>query len=283
MNPQNPPLITITLALSFLAALTPLHAAPPTDDKWRFIPSLSDEFNGFKLNTRKWHDHNPDWMGRQPALFRRENVAVADGKLQLTTRYENIAERPEGYHSFTVAAVKSKELIRYGYFEVRAKAAKTRTSSSFWMYHETPEAWTEIDAFEIGGAVPEFLETFHMDAHVFHTPTIKRSKNNRIVHSAEWKAPVRLADDYYVYGLEWNEKEIVWYFEGKPIRRLPNKHWYYPLKLVFDCETIINWFGTPKKENLPAVYNIDYLRVWKRESEFAAPYNNTNIPSTTPP
>ena len=40
-----------------------------------------------------------------------------------------------------------------------------------------------------------------------------------------------------------------------------------PLNLNFDSETMPEWFGLPKKEELPAVFQIDYLRAWKKAAE----------------
>ena len=96
-------------------------ADPPQHATWVPIPELTDEFDGNRLDSKKWHDHNPQWTGRKPGFFSKSNVAVRDGKLHLTARAEDLPNLPEGYHTFTTAAVKSKTLVKYGYFEIKCR------------------------------------------------------------------------------------------------------------------------------------------------------------------
>jgi beta-glucanase (GH16 family) len=131
-------------------------------------------------------------------------------------RKQEVAEMPKdkGYHSYTSAAVQRKTTIKYGYFEVKAKPMKSGGSSSFWFYDSTLEWWTEIDAFEIGGGAAGFEKKYNMNVHVFRTPTEKKHWS---MHG-EWMAPSNLADDYHVYGLEWDRDRIKWYFDGVLVR-----------------------------------------------------------------
>ena len=36
-----------------------------------------------------------------------------------------------------------------------------------------------------------------------------------------WVAPWRLADDYHVYGLDWNKDELVYYVDGVAVWKVP--------------------------------------------------------------
>ena len=278
-------MLLMTLALSVLAQVPdrsawvdyrpnlPKDAVRRANDRWplsdqqnagRWIPyrALWDEFRGIKLDSKKWWDHNPSWKGRQPAAFLPSNVAVRDGKLHLTMRCDEPPEELKklGYHTFTSAAVQSKERVLYGYFEVCAKAMRSHGSSAFWFYYSEPEQWTEIDVFEIGGGAPGFEHKLFMTVHVFHTPAEKQHWQIGGVYDA----PFRLADDYHVYGLEWDEKEIKLYLDGVLLRRGPNTHWHQPLTMNFDTETMPDWFGLPRPEDLPSTYSIEYVRAWKK-------------------
>ncbi|MDP8246469.1 MAG: family 16 glycosylhydrolase [Candidatus Hinthialibacter antarcticus] len=235
-------------------------AAPPETSQWVAIEELTDEFDGSVINADKWHDYNPQWKGRQPGLFSKKNVAVSNGELLLTARAEALPDLPEGYHTFTTAAVKSKAIVKYGYFEIRCKPMDSRASSAFWFYESTPEIWTEIDVFEIGGKAPKHENSYHMNAHVFHTPTIKE----HISHAGIWKSPYRLADEYHIYALEWDEESLKWYVDGKIVRTFKNDHWHQPLRMNFDSETMPEWFGLPDAENLPSTFHIDYVRSWRK-------------------
>ncbi len=234
---------------------------PQNSGDWRPFEPLSDEFDGDELDAEKWWPNNPRWKGRQPGYFHPDNVTVDDGKLHLTMRRQEppTAMKEEGYHTYTCAAVQSKITVRYGYFEVKARPMKSAGSSSFWFYHNTPQWWTEIDVFEIGGRAPGFEQKLNMNLHVFHTPEQRRHWSRPGV----WRSPSDLADDYHVYGLQWDEKTIRFYFDGRPVREAPNTHWHQPLTLNFDSETMPNWFGLPKDEDLPSTYSIEYVRAWK--------------------
>ena len=37
------------------------------------------------------------------------------------------------------------------------------------------------------------------------------------------------------------------------------------LYLTFDSETMPEWFGMPKDEDLPSTFSIEYVRAWKRK------------------
>ena len=230
--------------------------------KWVPYEPMTDEFAGETLDEQKWWPRNPRWLGRQPAYFWPGNVTVADGKLDLTMRKQEVPEMPKekGYHTYTSAAVQSTTRVLYGYFEIRARPMKSHGSSSFWFYHSEPERWTEIDVFEIGGGAPGFERKVNMNVHVFRTPT---EKTHWSMHG-HWVAPSDLADGYHVYGLQWDQDRLRWYFDGVLIRWVENTHWHQPLTLNFDSETMPKWFGLPNDSDLPSTYSIDYVRTWKK-------------------
>jgi beta-glucanase (GH16 family) len=256
---------SFTLLLMCACFASTVRAEPPSGTEWQPIPELTDEFEGDALDANKWHDHNPGWKGRKPGLFLKRNVTVKDGKLRLTARAEDVEDAPDGYHSFTTAAVKSKALVRYGYFEIKCRPMDSIASSAFWFYYNTPQEWTEIDVFEIGGAAPEHEHVYHMNAHVFHSPTYQGTVKKHLSFPGKWPAPYRLADEEHVYALQWDENMLRWYVDGHVVRELDNTHWHQPLHLNFDSETMPNWFGLPKKENLPATFSIEYVRSWKKK------------------
>jgi hypothetical protein len=231
---------------------------------WKKYEIMSDEFEGNQLDPNKWYPRNPGWLGRQPAYFYPGNVTVSDGKLHLTMRKQEVPEmsQDKGYHTYTSAAVKSKTTVRYGYFEVKCRPMKSAGSSSFWFYNSTPEIWTEIDVFEIGGKAPGFEKKYNMNVHVFRTPT----ENKHWSKGDVWIAPTNLADDYHTYGLEWDEEKIRWYFDGMLVRWVENTHWHQRLTLNFDSETMPDWFGLPKDSDLPSTYSIEYVRAWKKDT-----------------
>ena len=231
---------------------------------WMKYEPMSDEFEHGFLDTDKWVRNMHWWKGRQPALFKAENVTVENGQLLLRMRKEPVPEEfgKLGYHDYTSAAVYSRDRTCYGYFEVKARPMNSCGSSSFWFQQDATPGWlTEIDVFEIGGKAPGHENKYHMNLHVFRTPTEKRHWSI----GGDWEAPWRLADDFHIYGLEWDEENIKYYVDGVLVRRVRNTHWHQPLYLIFDSETMPDWFGMPDDRDLPSTFHIEYVRAWKRQ------------------
>ena len=231
------------------------------DDRWEVYEPLTDEFEAPDLDSNKWLPTHMRWKGRQPALFWEENVKLEDGKLHLTMRKEEAPDMPKGYHDYTSACVHAKETVKYGYFEVKARPMASAGSSSFWFRNSTQDWVTEIDVYEIGARSPGFERKLNMNLHVVRTPTEKKHWSC----GGKWIAPWDLGDNYHVYALDWNEKRIKYYVDGVVVRSVPNTHWHQPLYMIFDSETMPDWFGMPEDEDLPSTYKVEYVRAWKRK------------------
>ena len=241
--------------------------------KWIAYVPVTDEFEENALDRKKWIPGPRGWKGRQPSWFSPKNVGVQDGHLELTMKKEEPPEhlKKSGYHTYSSAIVYSNELVRYGYFEVRAKPMNSAGSSSFWFSNSEGPWRTEIDVFELGGKAKGFEHRYNMNLHVFHSPDSKEHWNT----GGRWNAPWRFADDFHVYGLEWNDRELTYYVDGVPVRRVENTHWHQPLYMIFDSETMPNWLGLPEDEDLPSTYRIDYVRSWKSQVEKMAEKSST--------
>jgi beta-glucanase (GH16 family) len=236
---------------------------------WVKYEPMSDEFEGSALDTDKWIRNMEWWKGRQPALFKAENVTVEHGQLLLTMRKEPVPEEfsKRGYHDYTSAAMHSLDRTCYGYFEVKARPMNSGGSSSFWFQQDATPGWmTEIDVFEIGGKARGHENKYHMNVHVFRTPSEKRHWSI----GGDWDAPWRLADDFHVYGLEWDEENVKYYVDGVLVRRVRNTHWRQPLYLIFDSETMPDWFGMPEDKDLPSTFSVEYVRAWKKQGKPAS-------------
>lgn len=242
-------------------------ADPPagSGDGWQVIPELTDDFDGTTLDSNKWWNYNPGWLGRQPGYFSPNNVSVSDGKLHLTARVETLPNLPTGYHTYTTAAVKGKTLVKYGYFEIKCRPMKSKASSAFWFYQETPQEWTEIDVFEICGAGGSWNNSYNMNVHHFRSP----ASNTYFQNSKRWNPPFVMADEYHVYAVEWNKDVIRWWVDGVVQREIKNTHWHQPLHMNFDSETFPDWFGLPDQATLPSTFSIEYVRSWSSPTRVA--------------
>jgi beta-glucanase (GH16 family) len=114
-----------------------------------------------------------------------------------------------------------------------------------------------------------------MTLHVFQTPQDKRHWQ---VGDA-WKAPWRFSEGFHVYGFEWNKREMRWYVDGTRVRTVENTHWHFPLLMIFDSETMPEWFGMPEDADLPSTFDVEYVRAWTS----AAASQATAVPAAPQP
>lgn len=194
-------LLLPTLAMALFCACTenvnqqestwPQPCMEGNSGNWVYNTQISDEFEA-PFDTAKWYDHNPTWLGRQPSLFRKENVRVENGQLILTGKRENVADAPEGYHTFTTAAVQSKKKVLYGFFEIKCKPMNSALSSAFWLYTQDSIKQEEIDIFEICGrndAAPSYEKIYFATSHY-----ILKKQNLQISDHVEHLTEGRWAD-----------------------------------------------------------------------------------------
>jgi beta-glucanase (GH16 family) len=72
------------------------------------------------------------------------------------------------------------------------------------------------------------------------------------------------ARDFHTYGLEWTEKELVFHFNGKPIRRERNDFCHSPAPIWLSL-AIIKWAG-PVTDAIDGTFmEVDHVRVYERK------------------
>lgn len=261
---------------------------PENAGRWRLNEDVSDEFNEPHLNETKWLIQGKDgvykskWIGRAPSEFSPNNVRVEDGKLKLQSRWEpdfpfskkldttypdkGAGDKGRAYEKITTAAVICKNEFRYGYMEIRCKAANASVTSSFWGTGKG----CELDVFEFVGK-PTRGEEKNLERR-FQSNIIDWSQKKpedrrqwRGKHFLDW----RMADAFHVYGCEWDEESVKFFADGKLIQSVTKqelgKGWVLtqPLSLWVDSETF-PWDGLPTQASLPADFEIDYIRVWQK-------------------
>lgn len=231
-------------------------------EKWVYNSVISDEFEN-RFDTVKWYDYNPTWMGRQPSLFRKSNVRVENGELILTGKREEVPGAPAGYHTFTSAAVQSKTKVLYGYFEIKCKPMYSSLSSAFWLYTRDAVKQEEIDIFEICGRhdeQPDYEKTYYATSHyMLHQQDLHIS--DHVAHLTEG----RWADQWITAGFKWTRDELVWYVNGKEIRRRHNDFWHSPETINFDSEAFPEWWGLPTEADQGGEFRIQYFRYWNEK------------------
>jgi beta-glucanase (GH16 family) len=274
-------LVMVAGSGNFVKARDKNDPACPMGADWKFIPGFSDEFNGNGLDCEKWWDFNPAMHGRKPAYFSRDNVVVNKGNLELWSKSlkpEEVTEenRVRGYDKFTTSIIKSKQRIRYGYFETRCRGMKAGASNAFWLYDplDAPEKYREgsfseeIDIFEFFGlpTKKEVDRKFFMTVHRQKTPyveTLVKSAFPLENKSSAYTVPFNFYDDFHVYGFLWTPEVMTWYVDGKEVFTRKNDYFQTALHMIFDTEIMEGWAGLPDPADLPAAFYVDYCRVWQ--------------------
>ena len=242
-------------------------AAPPVGKEWVPFEPMTDEFNGDQLNLKKWYDHNPTWRGRPPTLFHPDCVSVSNGVLRIAAMdsRESAKRKLRSGYTHIAGFVRSRERARFGYFEMHAKLMNSSQVSCFWLTQAGRDEWSEIDVVECPAGLETYASVLQPNVHYFRGPHYSGTVQNHISDQSWHDLGVRLADDFHVYGVEWNPTHIRWYCDEKLVRESRNALYFQPLEMNMNVEAN-EWFDAlPDDEILPAVYEIDYVRAWRQK------------------
>lgn len=257
-NYYFPQLLLVVFCLFLFSTKT--LSSPPQYGKWQLLPELSDDFSLGSLDKKKWQNHSPYWGGKAPGLHSSDSTMVWKDELLLITQDESSNQR----RRIRTAFFKSKQPVKYGYLEIKAKAMPSKAAAGFFLYRYTKNATYEIDIVEIGAGAPGHENVHHSNAHVYYGDPELENDQNRISSPQSWRHSEPLSNNYHHYALEWDELELRWYFDGKLIRRKINEHWRLPMFIHITTEIVSDWFGVPEKQELPQAFHVDYIKVWKR-------------------
>ncbi|MGA9659834.1 MAG: family 16 glycosylhydrolase [Asticcacaulis sp.] len=259
---------------------------PTNTGGWVLNKTVSDEFNGTEIDRSKWLVQGDEgnyyiWKGRAPSQFAAHNVLVENGLLKLRSQWEpDFKFAKEAYAGgtygdpiapVTASGVVSKQRFLNGYMEVRTKASRSAMTSSFWLigYQSELDIYEQMGAPKKQGNIKNntYLSTVH-DWRPGHFEA-QTGQNSTFTNSYAMTSSV--ADDFHVFGCEWDADYLKLYLDGKLIRSVSRaeigKSWVLtnPMEIWFDTE-IFKWLGYPDKAELPADYQVDYVRVWQKPS-----------------
>lgn len=247
---------------------------PPPGKRWVINPHFSDEFNGTRLDSTKWYDHHPSWIGREPGLFLPSQVSVKDGFLQIRgekMEKDSIVRAYGRERVFTIkgGAVRSKHEVYLGYYECRVKAAATTMSTTFWFSGgggvgpEGCDSYSqEWDIQECIGREGDFDGSYfasgmHSNGHYWY----KDCNGERF----DYRAPqVRFEDselaseNFHVYGGWWrDELTASYYYDNREPKhqkfydRISSAPMNTPMHMNLVCETYpFPWIELPTDEEL---------------------------------
>ncbi|BAX78479.1 family 16 glycosylhydrolase [Labilibaculum antarcticum] len=258
-----------SLLLLFLFIMGAVSADPPIPPKgyrWVLNGTFSDEFNGNKLDSKKWHDTFNGWEGRAPAMFVPEAISVKNGNLEIKS---GVLDKPVKDYTIYGGAVSSKSFdAYYGYYECRAKASKIAMSTTFWMSNDkVPYADTEdtrdsysqeLDIQEcIGGGTvhAKFRNGMNSNTH-FRYVKPGEQKETFMSKGTGTTLNSEVSDEFHTYGAWWkNDKEVVFYADNQladsvQFRTDISSHPFdRPMKINMVTETY-DWQPAPAKDDL---------------------------------
>lgn len=307
----------------FLPLVVSAKVLPLSDQEnkgnWMLNTEVSDEFDGKTIDEDRWyivgkfkggkpvykHPDKPNkkvWKGRAPSQFSGRNYRLEDGKLILETRWEpdfpfetEIHKPVFGdalkYENLTTACIIGRKEFKYGYLEIKSKAADAEVSSAFWAMGNR----LEIDFYEQFGDSREANKEHIARELWWSIRDWSKLVKGKPTYTERKDLGFRVADDFHVYGFEWNENGVKYYVDGKLFsevsaddvtqfarknREVPDDYNGYvatkPISIWLDQETF-PWHGVPdskedlelnspegKKDDGIVDYEIEYVRVWQK-------------------
>ncbi len=72
-----------------------------------------------------------------------------------------------------------------------------------------------------------------------------------------------LSKEFHTFGFLWTERELVWYFKGREIRRESN-FFAHADASVFLSSAVIKWAGPVTDAIDGTSMDVDYVRVWRQ-------------------
>ncbi len=254
---------------------------------WILNTLISDEFNGTQIDLDKWFVQGLDsqyyiWKGRAPSQFAPHNVLLKDGILRLRSQWEPDFEfADESYADgkvkskygevdgkpvpVTTAAIVSRKRFLNGYMEVRSRAANASMTSAFWAigYQSELDVYEQIGDPTLDGDIK--ADTFKATVHDWSPPAVRPTR----VFGHKRKLPFDVADAFHIYGAEWGEDYLKLFIDGELVYSVTSKEvgedWVLlnPMEIWLDSE-IFAWLGYPNEQQLPAYFDVDYVRVWQK-------------------
>ncbi len=281
-------MIRQVFAAMMFAAL-PLAAAPekaPRELEGGWVYAWGDEFNGTKLNPKKWAYE----LGvvRNPGAaqaYTKDSVKVSGGRLIITSRarrtpnvnyregsdkwFEKIRTQPFASGSVTTRDVRHFEAP--GRLEFRARVPKGKgVWPAIWTMHVNDYGWPangEIDILEHISQEPETCYS------IFRWGRNGGSQEQKVVCTRRFQD---YSKKFHIYVLEWDDEVMRILIDGEEVGRVAISDADYPNgdnPLRTPCYIIMNtaiggqgtWPESADPADYPVRFEIDYVRYYTKK------------------
>lgn len=240
----------------------------PFEELKKWEVTFEDDFDGANLDRNKWITgyywgkalmNDTYSLEGEKQIFSDSNVELRDSNLRIVTQRETTKGkvwnpswgfRQEEF-DYTSGLVSTGQSFRqqYGRFEAKVRfTAAYPFVNAFWMVGErmTPH----IDIFKSVFPRGKTLEA----GLISDSGEKSTSKARKRIKGANF------TKDYYIYSLDWSEKELVWKINGVEVFRQDKDIPKEPMYLTF-CTSLPE---VPNEKDLPSVMEINWVRCYKR-------------------
>ncbi|NQU43980.1 family 16 glycosylhydrolase, partial [bacterium] len=219
---------------------------PPGDSTWREV--WRDDFEGTSVDWDVWDSSDglrTEFLSRHP-----ENAEVSDGLLKIVSHKES---RYPGT-IWTTGFIWTEQGFDHGYFEARMRYCPIATNNAFWLWRVGGENYPTLEIDINEGHLPSEVA---MTTHYYQDSSVERYSSGMAVDVEG----VDLSDDFHIYAAEWNEQEITFFTDGKPLRTIP-RHYYEPGHLEHVMFSTMAYEDTPDEMDGKSM-DVDWVRVFE--------------------
>ncbi|MGL4593373.1 MAG: glycoside hydrolase family 16 protein [Thermoguttaceae bacterium] len=242
--------------LLFLCSLfwSTISSAEPPENTGQWELAFEENFDGDSLDWKIWDCQNGPNSHILSSRWK-ENVSVSNGLCHLTARKEK-----RGGQDWTAASIwvrKEHFEQAFGYWEARYKyAPATGLNQSFWMIR--PGFEIDINEGHWKGEKHEKCE-INTNLHYLEGEA-KKTDSKAIPVDAD------LSAEFHTFACLWTPEEIVYYFDGKEIRRIPTRNAQLPVTPILSL-AVFKWAGPVTDEIDGKSMDIDWVRVYRNKKD----------------
>lgn len=236
--------------------------AGPADTSKNWTLTFSDEFEGNALDTEKWVSENKEnlWSALLSSRYP-ENLEVKDGYLYMHTKKNN----PDPSNEWSTAYIWTKTFKqKYGYFEARYKYnAASGINNAFWLMTDGSTNGLNPGEHEIDINEGHYPNYSSHNLHFYSKIKETRDDIGYKVASTE-----NYARDFHIFACEWTPEEIIFYVDGKEVKRdsIKNTAMEDTASVVrFSTAVAMNFAGKVTDECDGKAMIVDYVRVYQTE------------------
>jgi beta-glucanase (GH16 family) len=247
---------------------TPRQGQEATIDIDQFVLTFSDEFVGQHLDETRWftdpyrrEDHQQQHIiNDEKQAYVPDALVVTNGLLRMLIekRKALYAGHMMDYASGLISTRKGGFGQRYGYFEIRCRMPRAKGLwPAFWLVpregNHPGSPGSEIDIMEFWSHKEEqrYSVNIHWDGY-------REEHRDDIHHIPVWNP----SGSFHTYGAELTPTEVVFYLDRNEVARYSGPGVSHDIMhVVANCAVVE--VGADD-EALPDVFEIDYIRVYKR-------------------